>query len=131
MSATLYRTDESFWFTNALVARGYHGWAIAPEEAVTDPTSGLFAMKLTLNISPACHGGADLRRGAPQTDLIRISGRDRYVDADGGYFELQCVCSVEPTSYSQSKGGFSLFTLDRGTRPRVTSDSIFQIHASR
>ena len=105
MAEALFRHDGSFWFTNAVVARGYHGWGIAPEEALTESVPSFLAMKLNVYAAPDCKASRDLRRGAPPSEFIRISGRGRYVE-NGQYFEVDCVCSVEPTSYTESKAGF-------------------------
>ncbi|MEO8381864.1 MAG: hypothetical protein ABI779_19540 [Acidobacteriota bacterium] len=108
MGEALFRSDGSFWFTNAVVARGYHGWGIAPEEVMTEPIPSFQAMRLNVLIAPDCKGGRNLRRDAPASTFIRIAGRGRYIE-DGQYFELDCVCSVEPTSYTESKAGFWQF----------------------
>ena len=105
MSASLFRTDGSFWFSHAVVARGYHGWGIAPEEVLNLDSPGFHVMKLAVDIAPDCKGSRDLRRDAPEAAFIRISGRGRYVE-NGAYFELDCVCAIEGTSYTEAKGGF-------------------------
>jgi hypothetical protein len=108
MSERLFRDDGSFWFTHAVVARGYHGWGIAPEEVLSDDRVGFQAMKLTINIASDCKGSRDLRSDAPKTAFVRIADRGRYLAAEQR-FEVDCVCAVEATTYTESKAGFWQF----------------------
>jgi hypothetical protein len=105
MSSVLFTTSHRFWFTNAVVRIGYHKTGIAPEEVLTGEGPTFLPMRLAVNIAADCKSSLDLREASNGISYPRIAGRGRSIEAEQ-VFEIDCICSVEPTAYTEDRGVF-------------------------
>jgi len=104
----VFTAQGSFWFSHALVKRGYHGSGIGGEELLRDPETLGVAMRLSVRPAPDCPFRERAWRVDRPANFVRISGRGSY-DSSTQTFTLDCLCSVEATAYEDAQGRFGLF----------------------
>lgn len=104
----VYTSSETFWFSHAIVVRGYHGSGIGSEELLVAPKATGVAFRLLIQPADGCPISERTWRTEQPAHFKRVSGRGR-ADLTAGTFTIECVCEVEPTSYEDPDGAFVLF----------------------
>lgn len=104
----VFTANGPFWFSHALVKRGYHGAGIGGEELLRVPTSLGVAMRLVVRPAPDCPFGERAWRIDRPANFRRISGRGTF-DPSSKTFTLECLCDVEATDYTDPQGRFALY----------------------
>lgn len=104
----MYTAKGSFWFSHALVKRGYHSAGIGGEELLRDPKSLGVAVQLVVRPATDCPiSEGDWRIERP-ANFRRISGRGTF-DHATKIFTLDCLCAVEATDFDDPQGRFALY----------------------
>jgi hypothetical protein len=106
--SVVYSTSGSFWFSHALVSRGYHGAGIAAEEVLSDPTSSGLVFHMAVRPAADCTVDERTWRIDRPATFRRISGRAT-LDREAMTVIVDCVCSVEPTDYQDPQGRFAMY----------------------
>lgn len=104
----VYTAKGSFWFSHALVKRGYHNSGIGGEELLRDPSSLGVAVQLVVRPAADCPINERAWRIDRSANFRRIRGRGTF-DLATKTFTLDCLCAVEATEYDDPQGRFALF----------------------
>ncbi|MEO8380484.1 MAG: hypothetical protein ABI779_12535 [Acidobacteriota bacterium] len=106
--SVVYTASGPFWFSHAVITRGYHGSGIGSEELLTDPTKPGLAFRMVTHPAADCTINERTWRTDRPSNFRRISGRAT-VDTRTMTVVVDCICRVEPTDYEDPYGYFSLF----------------------
>lgn len=106
--AQVYTQTGAFWFSHALVKRGYHASGIAAEELLRDPKSDGVAFRMVVKPATDCTINEHIWSSDRPANFKRISGHG-WVDKASNAFVVDCVCSVEATDYEDLNNRFALY----------------------
>ncbi|MHB8784521.1 MAG: hypothetical protein ACYDAX_14060, partial [Desulfobacteria bacterium] len=71
---------DGFWFTNAVVNGGYHGWSIAPEEYLLETAANAIPLRVRFIPTAPCPGGDQWVDSVSSKSMLRVSGRARLLE---------------------------------------------------
>ncbi|MEO8380644.1 MAG: hypothetical protein ABI779_13345 [Acidobacteriota bacterium] len=104
----IYTVTGQFWFSHAVVTRGYHSSGIGSEELLSEPIKPGVAFRTVVRPAADCTINERTWRTGRPSNFRRISGRAT-VDREAMTVVVDCVCSIEPTDYDDPHGYFTLY----------------------